>query len=53
MDIMPMGEYKDDKAPNWSELTPEQKREERFKKWLAAPGIKLIVRKLKNFIRQG
>jgi hypothetical protein len=25
---------------NWKELTPEQKREERFKKWLDAPGVK-------------
>jgi uroporphyrinogen-III decarboxylase len=25
---------------NWKELTPTQKREERFKRWLAAPGIK-------------
>ena len=40
MDIMPMREYKNTKAPNWSELTPEQKREERLKKWLAAPGVK-------------
>ncbi|HEY33369.1 MAG TPA: hypothetical protein G4O10_09750 [Dehalococcoidia bacterium] len=24
----------------WEELTPEEKREERFKKWLAAPGVK-------------
>ncbi len=28
-----------DTVENWSELTPEQKREERFKKWLAAPGV--------------
>jgi uroporphyrinogen-III decarboxylase len=25
---------------NWKELTPQQKQEERFKKWLAAPGVK-------------
>ncbi len=25
---------------NWKELTPAQKREERYKKWLAAPGVK-------------
>ncbi|UCB42127.1 MAG: hypothetical protein JSV77_06560 [Dehalococcoidales bacterium] len=24
----------------WEELTPEEKREERFRKWLAAPGVK-------------
>ena len=25
---------------NWKELTPAQKRKERYKKWLAAPGVK-------------
>jgi uroporphyrinogen-III decarboxylase len=25
---------------NWKELTPQQKREERFKKWLNPPGVK-------------
>ena len=40
MDVMPIGDYRADNAPNWSDLTPEQKREERFKKWLAAPGVK-------------
>jgi uroporphyrinogen-III decarboxylase len=25
--------------PKWSELTPEQKREVRFKRWLEAPGV--------------
>ena len=25
---------------NWKELTPAQKREARFKRWLAAPGVK-------------
>jgi hypothetical protein len=29
-----------DTVKNWGELTPEQKREERYKKWLAAPGVK-------------
>jgi hypothetical protein len=29
-----------DSVKNWSELTPAQKREERFKRWLAAPGVK-------------
>jgi uroporphyrinogen-III decarboxylase len=29
-----------DTVKNWAELTPEQKREERYKKWLAAPGVK-------------
>jgi hypothetical protein len=24
----------------WTQLSPEQKREERFKRWLAPPGIK-------------
>jgi uroporphyrinogen-III decarboxylase len=27
---------------DWSLLTPEQKREERFKKWLSAPGIEFV-----------
>ncbi len=27
---------------NWSDLTWEQKREERFKKWLEAPGVKFV-----------
>jgi hypothetical protein len=40
MDIMPIGDYKADNTTSWSELTPEQKQEERFKKWLAAPGVK-------------
>lgn len=26
-------------VPNWKQLTPEQKREERYKRWLAAPGV--------------
>ena len=40
MDVIPMGELDETKAPNWPELTPEQKREERYKKWLAAQGVK-------------
>jgi hypothetical protein len=24
----------------WSDLSPEEKREERFKRWLEAPGVK-------------
>ena len=28
-----------EKGKEWSELTPEEKREERFKRWLAAPGV--------------
>jgi hypothetical protein len=28
-----------DPVANWSELTPEQKRDERFKRWLEAPHI--------------
>ena len=30
-----------DTVENWSELTPEQKRKERFKRWLS-PGVKFI-----------
>jgi hypothetical protein len=41
MDVMPMGgDYTERRAPDWAKLTPEQKREERYKKWLAAPGVK-------------
>lgn len=40
MDIIPIGDYTETKSPDWSQLTPEQKREERYKKWLAAPGVK-------------
>ncbi len=29
-----------DSVKNWKELTPEQRREERFKRWLNAPGVK-------------
>ncbi len=29
-------------VPNWSELSWEEKREERFKKWLDAPGVDFI-----------
>lgn len=29
-----------DTVENWSQLTPEQKREIRFKRWLEAPGVK-------------
>ncbi len=28
-----------DSVMNWKELTPEQRREERFKRWLNAPGV--------------
>jgi len=28
-----------DTVANWSELTPDQKREERFKRWLEAPSV--------------
>ncbi len=29
-----------DSVKNWKDLTPKQKREERFKKWLSPPGVK-------------
>jgi hypothetical protein len=26
----------------WSDLSPEEKREERLRKWLSAPGIQFV-----------
>lgn len=41
-----------DTVSNWSELTPEQKREERFKKWLEAPGVKFKSTEAENLYKQ-
>ena len=37
---------------NWSVLTPEQRRAERFKKWLAAPGVKFRDPQAKKLYRE-
>jgi hypothetical protein len=37
---------------NWGELTPEQKREERYKKWLAAPGVKFKNKEAETLYKQ-
>ena len=29
-------------AKPWAEMTWQEKREERFKRWLAAPGVKFV-----------
>lgn len=39
-------------VPNWNELTPEQKREERYKRWLAAPGVKFRSAEAEQLYRQ-
>ena len=33
---------------NWKELTPQQKRQERFKKWLNPPGVKFNNKEAEN-----
>ncbi len=40
-----------DSVKNWSELTPAQKREERFKRWLAAPGVKFRNREAEKLYK--
>ena len=43
MNVMPMGgDYTERKSPDWVNLTPEQKREVRFRKWLDAPGVEFV-----------
>lgn len=37
---------------NWKELTPKQKQEERFKKWLAASGVKFKSPEAKKLYQQ-
>jgi hypothetical protein len=37
---------------SWGEMTPEEKRAARFKKWLEAPGVKFFSRKAENAYRQ-
>lgn len=41
-----------DTVKNWAELTPEQKREERYKKWLAAPGVIFKNKEAENLYKQ-
>lgn len=41
-----------DTVKNWAELTPAQKREERFKKWLEAPGVKFKSPEAKKLYKQ-
>ena len=36
----------------WAEMTWQERREERFKRWLEAPGVKFAVLKPRNFIRK-
>jgi hypothetical protein len=38
--------------PNWRDLTPKQKQEVRFEKWLEAPGIKFKNEEAKKLYRQ-
>jgi hypothetical protein len=37
---------------NWNELTPAQKREARFKKWLDAPGVKFKDKEAEKLYKQ-
>jgi hypothetical protein len=39
-------------VPNWSELTPAQKREKRFEHWLEAPGVEFRDAEAKELYRQ-
>ena len=41
-----------DSVSNWSELTPEQKRDERFKRWLEAPDVEFRSPEAKNLYRE-
>ena len=41
-----------DTVENWSELTPEQKREERFNRWLEAPGVEFKNEGAKKLYRE-
>ena len=36
----------------WSELSPEEKREERFKRWLTADDVNFISTEVKNLYRK-
>jgi uroporphyrinogen-III decarboxylase len=39
-------------VPNWNELSWEERREERFKKWLDAPGVEFISPEAKQKYRE-
>jgi hypothetical protein len=41
-----------EKAKEWSDLTPEEKREERFKRWLSPPGVKFTSQEAKQAYRE-
>ncbi len=41
-----------DTEQKWAELTPEQKREQRFKRWLEAPGVKFASPEAKKAYKE-
>jgi uroporphyrinogen-III decarboxylase len=41
-----------DSVANWSELTPEQKRDERFKRWLEAPHVEFRSPEARELYRE-
>jgi uroporphyrinogen-III decarboxylase len=53
MDVTSMGgNYIERDAPDWAKLTPVQRREERYKKWLHAPGVEFVSDEARNKYRE-
>ena len=52
MDLVQTDEYRRSDSPDWSKLTPKQKQEARFKRWLEAPGVTFKNEEAKKLYRE-